>query len=333
MLDDLASLAGESEFSGVVSVRREGEILFRDAFGHRDVANRLPNNTETRFGIASGTKTFTAVAILRLVESGALKLSTRAASLFDEEVEFIHPDATILDLLCHRSGIYDYFDEELITEFDTYEVDIPWFKLATPSDYLPLFRSRRPKFAPAGRCSYSNGGYVFLGIIAEKVSGQLFRRFVAQEVLQPAGMSHSGFFAFNELPGNTATGYISTEGSGRSNIYQLPIRGGGDGGMFTTAGDLHSFWDKLTGGHIISPELLDRMRTEESVLDNSTAYGLGVYLRQFNGHPAMSASGMDAGVGFTSTCVPGMELDWSVLSNTSEGATAISRHIVRNLKP
>ncbi len=92
-----------------------------------------------------------------------------------------------------------------------------------------------------------------LGIVIEKIAKIKFVDFMKQEVLGPSKMSRSGFFAFNDLPHNTALGY--KKNTTQTNVYNLPIRGGGDGGMYTTCEDLENFWNGLFGFDILSPGL------------------------------------------------------------------------------
>jgi len=193
--NSLERFCKKKEFSGVVTINKFGEQLISKAFGYRDQSNKLLNKVDTVFGIASGTKTFTALGIIKMIEQGFFDYSTTIHKVFDKDLSFIHYKATIKNLLCHTSGIYDYYDEELITDFDNFEVEIPWFKLETPSDYYPLFESKKYKFEPGERYSYSNGGYILLGIIIEKLSGMKYRNFIFEKILNLAKMNSSGFFA------------------------------------------------------------------------------------------------------------------------------------------
>ena len=324
----LSPYAQKIDFSGVASIYEGGKTLFHQAFGYRDIANKIPNDTDTRFGIASGTKLFTALGILKLVESGDLNLSTTVSSIFHRELSFIHPEATIQQLLCHTSGIFDYYDEELITDFENYILEIPWYRLETPSDYWPLFESQDKKYHPGQRVSYSNGGYVFLGVIIDKITGKLYRDFLSEQVLRLAGMTHSGFFALNSLPRNTANGYIATDQGQKTNIYQIPIRGGGDGGLYTNSSDLNRFWHSLFAGKIISKTLLAQLCHREVEIWEDTSYGLGIYISQLLNKDCFFITGSDAGVGFSSSYLPEFSLSINVLSNQTDGNDDIIEYIL-----
>jgi len=225
---ELDSYLKARDFSGVISISTPKEIIYQKGFGFQHLTHQISNNPETRFGIASGTKTFTALGMGILIDQGEITLNTIVSDIDSKFQGFIDPSATILDLLIHRSGIFDFYDEELIKDFDNFFVDIPWYHLATPQDYLPLFVDQPMKFKSGERFSYSNGGYVFLSILIEHISNVSFFDFIDAHILQPAGMSNSGFFAANDLPPNTALGYLADHHT--TNIFNLPIRGSGDGG-------------------------------------------------------------------------------------------------------
>lgn len=236
----------------------------------------------------------------------------------------IDEDATIQHLLTHTSGIYDYYDEEIEQDFENFFVEIPWYDLETPSDYYPLFQGKPMKFRSGERYSYSNGGYVFLGILIEKLTGMLYREFIREHVLQVANMHHSGFYAFNDLPENTANGYY--EDRKTTNIYQLPLRGGGDGGMYTTTDDLLAFWKSLLANSILSAELTAIYLQTHVPFNERNGYGCGIY-KWLDGN-MFSLVGSDAGVGFDSKHLLQEKLTINILSNITDGEDAIRKVVL-----
>ena len=315
----LETAAKAEGFSGTVSASSATGPTYRKAFGYRNRADTLPNDEGTRFAIASGTKAFTALGIGRLVQAGELTVSARVGDLAPDFSGWIDPTATVDQLLTHRSGCYDYLDEETMEDYDNFRVDLPWYELRTPSDYLPLFTGHEPKFSPGDRYSYSNGGYVALGALIERISGRPYRDFIKAEVLEPAGMTDSGFFAFDELPPNVAAGYL---GDGlATNIYKVPIRGGGDGGMYTTAADLDAFWRALFGHRILREGLLEDWLSPKVEISERSSYAYGFYRRKKDG--SYYLVGGDHGVGFDSRCLPARDLVVSILSNESDGEEAM----------
>lgn len=330
-LERLRQAMRDTAFSGVVSIDSPDGTIFREASGLSNRADQLPNTLETAFGIASGTKLFTALGIARLVGLGVLSLDDRPATLWPDFRGWLDEDATIDHLLTHSSGCYDYLDEDLIDDYDNFRVEIPWCYLETPSDYLPLFSGKPAKFRPGSAYAYSNGGYVALGIVIECLSGRLYRDFIRSEVLQPAGMSRSGFFAFNELPGNTALGYL--DAGFATNIYKVPLRGGGDGGMYTTAADMARLWQALLCGQLVPPDLLDDWLLPRRACSTAAAAhysARGLFVNQARGQ--LYVVGGDHGVGFDSRCLPRHRLTATILSNQSDGEEDLRQILLSVLK-
>lgn len=316
LIQKIEQLASETEFSGVISIFKDSSTLFSKAYGYRDVKNHTSNTTNTVFGIASGTKFFTALGIGTLIDRGLLSLGTPVGEISQEYAGFIDERASIKHLLTHTSGMYDYYDEEIVPDFENFFVDIPWNKLETPTDYYPLFKGQTMKFRPGEKYSYSNGGFVFLGMLIEKLTGSLYRDYIHEHVLQAANMRRSGFYAFNDLPENTADGYL--EDRRTTNIYNLPLRGGGDGGMYTTTDDLRAFWDSLFSHKILTPELTATFLETHHTLDAASGYGCGIKKRLDDSMFAIS--GVDAGVGFDSWYIVPKRLTINILSNITNGA-------------
>ncbi|HMO58348.1 MAG TPA: serine hydrolase domain-containing protein [Roseiflexaceae bacterium] len=320
----------QHDFSGVVRIAQHGAVVYERAAGYADRSNRIANTPATRFGIASGTKCFTALAIGKLIEAGKLTFDTRLQECVALDMPQYAPEITIAHLLNHTSGIPDYLDEDLITDFDNFSVGIPWYELLGPRDYLAVFPDAPMKFAPGERFSYSNGGYILLGVVIEAISGMRYQEFVEQQVLRPIGMQQSGFFSFNRLPEQTAFGYIEEDAGWRTNIYNLPIIGASDGGMYTTAADLATMWQSLWDGTLLSADLVEQYTRPQVAVpdDDPLAYGYGFWLRGAAdpGHE-IYLIGADAGVSFRSLVNHQHALQATVLANTSKGAWPIVREI------
>ena len=333
LIEKVRKKAEETSFSGAVSIFRGDEPLYEEAFGYADIAEKRLNNVTTRSAIASGTKFFTALGIGTLIVAGRLSLGTTVKEIFGKNLSYVDSAATIAHLLSHTSGIYDYYDEELDIDCENFFVDIPWFKLETPSDYLPLFEGKSPKFTPGERYSYSNGGYVFLGIILEKITGQLYRDYIHENVFIPAGMTDSGFFSFTRLPENTIWGYKpNKDGTYDTNIYNLPIRGASDGGMYTTIGDIRRAWKSFLDYKILSEKLIEEYLTPHAVINDRFRYGYGVYIRKYLDMDMVFFQGGDAGVGFDSRYVRRKELGMTVISNITDGEEQMRKVILDHLE-
>ena len=296
-LAEVDSVAARTGFAGVVRVDRGGETIFAQAYGLACRAHEIENRIDTRFAIASGAKGLTALAVVSLIEDGALRLDTTARSVLGGDLPLIGGDVTVEHLLAHRSGIGDYLDEEAGYEITEYVLAVPAQELAATGQYLAVLDGYPAKFAPGERFSYCNGGYVVLALIAERVSGVPFHELVRQRVAVPAGMPDTEFLRSDELPSRTATGYLPIEGVSRTNVFHLPVRGSGDGGLYSTAADFSAFWPSLFAGRIVSAGWAAEMtRPRSDVPEESMRYGLGFWL-----HPSASAViliGYDAGVSF-----------------------------------
>jgi CubicO group peptidase (beta-lactamase class C family) len=329
LVDDVDALAAASAFSGVVRVDRGDEILVEKAYGYASRAWQIPNAVDTRFAIASGVKGMTALAVVSLIEEGTLTLETTARSVLGADLPLIDDAVTVEHLLAHRSGIGDYFDEDTAAEITDYALPVPVHALSETEDYLPVLDGYSTKFAPDERFSYCNGGYVVLALIAERSSGLPFRELVVRRVCGPAGMTDTAFLRSDELPGRTALGYLHADGL-RTNVLHLPVRGSGDGGIYTTVADVRRLWTSIVAGRIISEEWIREMTRPRSTTPNEERrYGLGFWL-----HPTTDTvilEGYDAGVSFRSFHDPHADLTATVISNWSDGAWDVARPLPEKL--
>ncbi|MDP9336896.1 MAG: beta-lactamase family protein, partial [Actinomycetota bacterium] len=136
--DAVGEAAAGTGFSGVVRVDRSGETELASAYGVADRAHRIRNTVETQFGIASGTKGLTALAVMGLVERETFDLGTTARSLLGDDLPLIADDVTIEHLLAHRSGIGDYLDEDAVDAVSDYVMPVPVHQLATTEQFLSV---------------------------------------------------------------------------------------------------------------------------------------------------------------------------------------------------
>jgi CubicO group peptidase (beta-lactamase class C family) len=307
-------------FSGVFSVSNEQGVIFERCCGFRNRSEELPNNKDTAFGIASGTKFFTGLAICKLIDAGKLSLDDALWNILPYDLAQVDKSVTVRHLLTHTSGIGDYIDEEapnaalqMQTLYNQYPVYL-WERLEY---YLPMITSLPKKFEPGTRFGYSNAGFVLLGLVIEAVSGKLFQQFVADEIITPHGLRHTGFYYMNALPSNTAYGYMEDEsGVWRTNIFNLPIVGGSDGGLYTCAGDLDILWRAIFNGRVLSEGMLQSFLKAHIARDGGKSYGLGVYRFDRASDTVYYAVGGDFGVDFFTAYFPKQKITASALGNT-----------------
>jgi len=321
---EIDAIAAANDFSGVVRIDRDGEVELAKAYGLAHRGHEIPNAVDTQFAIASGVKGLTAVAVVSLIEGGSLELSTTARSVLGRDLPLISDDVTVEHLLSHRSGIGDYLDEDADHEITDYLMPVPVHELATTEDYLVALDGHAAKFSAGEQFSYCNGGYVVLALLAERISGTPFHELVRRRVCEPAGMDDSEFLRSDELPGRAALGYLTSDAGSRTNMLHLPVRGSGDGGIYSTAADVSSFWSSLFAGRIVSADWISEMvRPRSDVPRMSSRYGLGFWLHETS--DVVMLEGYDAGVSFRSVHDPSRGITQTVISNTSDGAWPIAR--------
>ena len=194
-------------------------------------------------------------------------------------------------------------------------------ELETTEQFLAVLDGFPTKFPAGERFSYCNGGFVVLALLAERASGIDFHDLVDDRVLRPAGMVDSGFLRSDDLPGRAALGYVD----GRpvaTNVFHLPVRGNGDGGMYTTTADMHRFWAALFAGAIVSP---GDGRPDDEPAQRRARGGPAVragVLAARRRATSRRSTGYDAGVSFRSFHDPAEQLTVTVVGTTSRGRLA-----------
>ncbi|NNF65499.1 MAG: beta-lactamase family protein [Acidimicrobiia bacterium] len=312
-------VADEIGFSGALRMSQRDIVVQEFATGFAGRARRIPNRVDTRFATASATKGMTALAVMSLIESGEFTLETTVREILDDMLPMVDERVTVAHLLSHQSGVGDYLDEESLGDIDDHTLDVSVHSLERPIDYLPLVDGIPQVFVPGERFAYNNSGFIILAIIIEKVTGS-YHEAVIQRVLEPAGITAGGFFRSDDLPDNTALGYL---GNGRTNVFHLPVIGIGDGGIYLTLNDVSAFWKTMFAGEIVSTRSVEQMTTPTHMGDDGQGYGLGFWLKDGGDHVALV--GMDPGVSFRSTFRQSTGAMYVVMSNTSSGVWPISR--------
>lgn len=320
-------VASETGFSGVVRVDLAGETAVARAYGLADRAHGLAMTLDSPTAVASGAKTFTALAVLALVEDGVLALDTPARELLGADLPLVDDRVTVEHLLSHRSGIGDYFDESTIESDTDHVLTVPVHTLDTAESYLSVLDGHPQAFEPGTDFAYCNGGFCVLAILAERAAGEPFHELVAGRVIEPAGLTHTAYLRSDELPGDAAVGYLEATGL-RTNVLHLPVIGGGDGGIFTTAGDVHRLWAALEADRVVSPATREDAWRSRGDAGHGRGYGLGFFTRG----PALEMHGSDAGASFRSVHVPG-SFTWTVVSSSTYGAWPLVSRLGELLSP
>ncbi|AXI07939.1 penicillin-binding protein [Oceanobacillus zhaokaii] len=330
--ESIKSLVERNSFSGVVLVKNSKEIIHQSAYGYSNRSEALKNMIDTRFGIASGCKLFTAVGILMLVESGKLTYETYLRDCLAIPFPHLDEHITIHQLLTHTSGIPDYFDEAVMDNFEELWDDLPMYKMNRVKDFLPMFQNREMMFPPGGRFHYNNAGYIVLGLIIEQATGMSFTDYIEKHIFQKIGMLKSGYFSMDQLPKNTALGYIKTDESWKTNIYSVPVKGGPDGGAFVSAADMIHFWEALFSNQFLSEKMNRILLTPHVKSEDNTYYGYGIWIDKVDDEILKyHVMGYDPGVSFHSAVYPESEIKLAILSNKSSGAYDLMEVIEESL--
>ncbi|MGE6375786.1 serine hydrolase domain-containing protein [Peribacillus muralis] len=333
LTDLISTIQSKHDFSGTVLVK-DGEMVLDLNFGYADRSEQRKNNSTTRFGIASGCKLFTAIAICQLVEEGKFSFDSRLSDCLDIDFQHFDKEVTVHHLLTHTSGIPDYFDEEVMEDFEELWIENPMYQIKKLKDFLPLFQDERMKWEAGQSFHYNNAGYILLGLIVEQATKLDFSDYVQQFIFNKANMMDSGYFTFDSLPPNTALGYIDgPDGTWRTNIYSLPVKGGADGGAFVTVVDMSKLWDALFNFQLLSEEYTYKMLKAHIQVDESDFYGYGTWIKKKdNGVLKYHVMGYDPGVSFHSAYYPETSAKVVVCSNKSEGAFEMMSGIEAEMK-
>lgn len=327
-VDELATalrdVMADAGFSGVIRIDRGGSPVLQVAYGDAHRGLGVANGVDTIFAMASGSKVFTACAVLALVDDGVLELDEQARRWLGNDIADIADDVTLRHLLSHRSGIGDYLDEELVADVADHVMPEPVHRYASTEAFVPTLEGHPTAFPAGSRFAYCNGGFVVAALVAERASGIAFHDLVRGRVLAPAGLVDTAFLRTDSLPGRVAVGYLHAPhhlDALRTNALHLPVRGNGDGGAFTTVADMAAFWAALVGGRVLPPALVHVMATPTSdtaATGGRHRYGLGLWLEAEG--DGLGVVGYDAGVSFRSVHRPSSGLTWTVVSNWSDGA-------------
>jgi CubicO group peptidase (beta-lactamase class C family) len=264
----LDALLTETGFSGVSLAKRGDEFILHDAFGLAHRGFGIPNTVDTRFDIASVTKTFTAVATLQLVELGDIALDTRVMPYLGIGGTRISDDVTVYHCLTHTSGIGDDADEEAGEKYEELFIDKPNYSIRVTADFLPQFVNKDPVFPPGEGVRYNNVAFVLLGLVIEKATGMSYRDYIRRNVFERSGMSGADFCAMDGVHGDFAEHYKRIDHDDgavewRKNIYSYPPIGSPDGGATVTALDLDRFVRVVLAGKLLGKEWTARLLTPQ----------------------------------------------------------------------
>lgn len=324
-------LGAEQAFSGVAAVAERGREVFLHIQGLADASRQTPVQRGSVFGMASGSKLFTAVAVLQLVQRGRIDLKRPLSAYLPDFPDRGFAQRTRIEqLLTHTAGAGNYWDEE----YDRQRSEI-----TETAQMLPHVL-RRLDANTAGRYVYSNSGYLLLGLVVESVSGLPFHAYVHRHILKPAGMQHTGYPLREELPPTFAYPYLPEWEAGaaqpdRPRSAPIGGRGTAAGGAVTTLDDMLRFAQALSQHRLLDARHLDLL-TQATVPVGAGAQhqGLGAAIDLARGVRSFGHGGRAPGTHFDLRLYPERGAVLVVMSNldTIAGAEIASAldHLVRN---
>ena len=294
-------------FMGSILIVRDGHVLMDQSFGSANLEWEIANTSETKFRIGSLTKQFTAASILLLQERGLLSLDD-PVSKYVNNTPAAWSGITLFHLLTHTSGIVS------LTDLPSEEAALT--RGGTPTEIMERFRDRPLVFAPGTQARYSNSGYILLGMVVEKVSGEPYGTFLQKNIFDPLGMKDTGVDDDAAILPNRASGSRYAGGVFRHADFigmSVPFAAGD---LCSTTKDLERWDEGLFGGKILRPESLQKMLTP-----NKGDFGLGVMLTQEDGVKLISHTGGIQGFVADLRYYPAERLSVVVLSNTESKQT------------
>lgn len=279
----MQKLTGADLFSGTVLLAKDGKTIYKKAFGTANKDFNVPNRIDTKFNLGSMNKMFTAVAIAQLAERGKLSFDDPLSKFFPD---FPDKDSAekikIKNLLTHTSGLGGYFSQKFFESSRALYRNV--------DDMMKLAREEKIQFEPGSRWQYSNTGFLVLGAIVEKVSGQSYYDFVRENIYRPAGMINSDCYELDRVNQNLAIGYekeFTDDGvQFRNNIFSHVLRGGPQGGGYSTVEDLLKFDVALRSGKLLGKDYVKLLLSAKPEL-KSPEYGYGFQIdvtNQIAGH-------------------------------------------------
>lgn len=299
--------AAQDKFAGVLLVAQGDRILLQRAW-RRAGAPDEPIGLDTQFRLGSMNKMFTAVATLQLVQAGKLSLDGTVGEYLPGYPNAEIAKVSLRQLLTHSGGTGDFFGPEF---------DAQRLSLKTHDDYVRLFGTRAPTHVPGSEQRYSNYGFLLLGAIIERVSGQSYYDYMDLHVYAPAGMQHTGSLPEEvEVPARP-TAWMRKDGAWVDADDTLPYRGTSAGGGYSTAGDLLKFARALRDGTLLSPALV-----AEATRNQTPWYGYGFMARVQNGAPMFGHGGGAPGMNGELRVYPAQDLVVIALANVDPPAAS-----------
>lgn len=317
--------AAAGRFSGAALVAKNGKTLFSQAYGLADREKKTPNTLKTRFRLGSMNKMFTAVATLQLVQNGKVDLKAPFGNyLTDYPNKDVASKVTVEQLLTHTGGTGDIFGPEFAKNR---------LQLKTLRDYVNLYGQRALEFEPGSRWQYSNYGFLLLGVLIEKVSGQTYYDYVRDHIFKPAGMTSTASEPEEQMVSERSVGYTKFGAPDwRPNTDTLPYRGTSAGGGYSTVEDLLRFATALQTHKLLNAQYTE-MLTTGKVDAGGGKYAYGFQDSMINGTRCFGHGGGAPGMNGMLRICPGPGYVIAILANMDPPAASRVADFVTNRLP
>ena len=291
-------------------VTKDGEVIYRKAFGEANLELDVSMKPEMVFEIGSMTKQFTAVAILMLEEQGEISLQDDITKYIENYPTHGH-EITIYHLLTHTSGIKSYTSMK--------EWQDKWRKDFKPKEMIDLFKNEPMNFAPGEKFSYNNSAFFMLGYIIKKVSGMPYPEFLEKKIFQPLGMDNSYYGSHRKIIKNRADGYQKKSGDFVNEEFLSLTQPGAAGSIMSTVDDMWKWQQAIKNNRLIKRETLEKAFTEYTLNNGEPInYGYGWFLKEINGSPTIEHGGGIFGYTSNGIYLPKEEVYVVMLTNRDD---------------
>ncbi len=295
-----------------ILISRGDQILVKKGYGMADLEHGIPINPKTVFYAGSVSKQFVASCVLFLSEQGKIDLDASIQSYFPDFPEY-GESITVRHLLHHTSGLKDYFEI-----FEAHNIDY-LNQISTEEVYNLIRAESKLIFAPGEKYQYSNSGYLLLGMLVQRVSGQRLAEFAEEHIFKPLGMWDSRFLdnASILIP-NRAFGYrINLEDEVENMFMRFDLVG--SGGLYTTVEDLHR-WDQNFYHRTVGTEDFFATLLKPGQLNNGrgTGYACALRIGSFQGYSVIGHSGSLGGYRAHYMLFPSLKLGMIILGNRAD---------------
>ena len=292
-----------------VLIAKEGQVIFKKAFGATNMELNVPMQTDMVFRIGSITKQYTAIAILQLVEKGKISLQDNIPAFIKGSPDKWQ-NITIENLLTHTSGIigYDVLDFHIPNAI---RIDF------APKQFIDSLAKLPLDFTPGTKFNYSNSNYLLLGYIIEQVTGKSYKDYLQENIFKPTGLTNTYYDTPTEIISNRVNGYTRDSSAYHNADYISMTQVFSAGALLSNVDDLFKWHQALTSYKLIKKETLDKAFTPHKLADGQVSdYGYGWFIKDWKGSKSIGHGGAIDGFRSMETFFPDQNIFIATLFNS-----------------